>query len=77
MEPEQREEAVEEVEKPSLVQLSTQPGAKTSDFYSVKTIPERFNHPGIYNIIYNVDFFQTNYYTCIPDSESCFLSRLV
>ena len=32
----------------SPVKLSTRPGAKTSDFYSVKNIPERFNHPGIY-----------------------------
>ena len=37
----------------SPVKLSTRPGAKTSDFYSVKSIPERFNHPG------------TQSYTCI------------
>lgn len=30
----------------SPVTKSIQPGAKTSDFYSVKNIPERFNHPG-------------------------------
>lgn len=30
----------------SPVTKSIQSGAKTSDFYSVKNIPERFNHPG-------------------------------
>jgi hypothetical protein len=35
-------------EEQSPVKLSTPPGAKTSDFYSVKKIPERFNHPGMH-----------------------------
>lgn len=37
-------------EDQSPVKLSTLPGAKTSDFYSVKNIPERFNHPGTHLI---------------------------
>ena len=39
---------------PSLVTKSTHPGAKTSDFYAVKDIPERFNHPGELHVqLYN------------------------
>ena len=41
------EDSKEEEEEESPVKLSTLPGAKTSDFYSVKDIPERFNHPGM------------------------------
>ena len=35
-------------EEQSPVKLSTLPGAKTSDFYTVKNIPERFNNPGMH-----------------------------
>lgn len=35
------------MQSPVLTQSQgTRSGAKTSDFYSVKNIPERFNHPG-------------------------------
>lgn len=43
-EPENKDEEENNTDK-TLVKRSIRPGAKTSDFYSVKNIPERFNHP--------------------------------
>ena len=49
--PEQTAEMMEEEKmNQSPIKQVTQPGATTSDFYSVKDIPERFNHPGTYNV---------------------------
>ena len=47
-------------EDQSPVKLSTLPGAKTSDFYSVKNIPERFNHPGTHLNMCNKPSFTTD-----------------
>ncbi|CAI8015137.1 UPF0691 protein C9orf116 homolog [Geodia barretti] len=50
-------------EEQSPVKLSTLPGAKTSDFYTVKNIPERFNNPDWfegYNTQAEHPFFSTS-----------------
>ena len=53
----------------SPVKLSTQPGAKTSEFYSIKNIPERFNHPGTITIyMYTHELYDAVEYICISST---------